>query len=327
MSSDDLEEPHKLGLFLTRGHALMSYASVLEPFRVANDFARKPLYQWRHISVDGQPVLGSHGTSTVVDSSIQDAFEYDTVFVFAGGDPFLFDDRAAFGWLRRQARSRVRMAGVSGGSVLLAKAGLLDGYRATVHWEHEAMFQEFFPSVMLEPGLFAMDRRRMTCAGGIAGLDFAIDLVERDYGVTLAKTISDWFIRTDPRHADHPQRMSLGDRYGVLNDKVVRVLAEMEANVEEPRSRERLARIAGVSLRQLERLFAKNLGRSIEQTYLAIRLEQAFHLVRSTGMSVTEISVACGFGNASHFTRSFRGQFGLSPSAVRKTRIAVDTRR
>jgi transcriptional regulator GlxA family with amidase domain len=327
MNIDEIDRPHRLGLLLTSGHALMSYASVLEPFRVANAFARKTLYQWRHISIDGMPVPGSHGAATTTDASINDKHEYDTVFVFAGQDPFAFNDRATFAWLRALARSQVRIAGVSGGSVLLAKAGLLDDYRATVHWEHRTMFMDLFPKVVLEDGLFVVDRRRMSCAGGIAGLDFAIDLVERDYGGTLANTISDWFIRTDPRRADHPQRMGLRDRYGVLNDRVVRVLAEMEAHVEEPRSRKHLARTSGISLRQLERLFQQSMSQSIDRAYLAIRLEQAFQLLAGTGMPVAAVSVACGFCNSSHFAKAFRERFQLSPTRFRQSRMIPDAGR
>lgn len=317
MSVNDLTQPHSIGLLLTHGFALMSYASVLEPFRAANVLARQKHYAWRHLSIDGTPVLGSHGGAMVAEASIAEKNAYDTIFVFAGGDPFTIDDRAIFAWLRSQARMGVRIAGISGGPVVLARAGLLDGHRATIHWEHRNLFSETFPRVVVEAGLYVIDRKRMTCAGGIAGLDFAIDLIERDHGSALSNKVSEWFIRTDPRRADRPQRMALRERYGISDDRVVRVLADMEAHVEEPLKRSVMARIAGVSLRQLERLFHTELGNSIDRVYAQIRLDQGLQLLRSTGMSVTEIAIACGFKNASHFSKAFAERNGKSPRAAR----------
>lgn len=306
-----------LGLLLIDGFALMSYASLIEPFRAANILAGRTLYRWVHISIDGQPVRASNGATMFADQMVGEALDCDTLFVFAAGDPSTFADQPTFVWLRRLARAQVRIAGVSGGPFLLARAGLLEGYRATIHWEHQAALIEAFPTLALEPILYVIDRRRMTCAGGTAGLDFAIELIERDHGASLAAKVSEWFIRTDPRRADRPQRSSLRERHGVDDDRLLRVLAEMETSVEEPRSREQLAKLAGLSVRQLERLFASRLGRTVGQSYLDIRLAQALQLLRTTGQAVTMVAIACGFQSSSHFSRAFRERYGLSPSAAR----------
>jgi transcriptional regulator GlxA family with amidase domain len=210
-----------------------------------------------------------------------------------------------------------RVVGVSGGPFLLARAGLLDGYRATIHWEHHAAFAEAFPKVALEPGLYVIDRRRMTCAGGTAGMDLAIAMIEREHGPALAARVSEWFIRTEPRAADGPQRLSLRERYGVANARVLKALALMETAVEDPAPRQALAAAAGVSLRQLERLFAAHLGEGVEAVYLTIRLTQADRLLRQTAMTVTEVAVACGFQSASHFSRAFKARYGAAPSRRR----------
>lgn len=276
MPDDDIRT---LGLLLVEGFALMSYASLIEAYRAANVLAGRTLYRWVHVSIDGEPVRASNGATIIADGKVGDPIDCDTLFVFAAGDPSAFDDAATFGWLRRLARSEVRIAGVSGGPFLLARAGLLDGYRATIHWEHQAAFVEAFPTLSLEPVLYVIDRRRMTCAGGTAGLDFAVYLVKRDHGASLAAQVSDWFIRTDPRSADREQRLGLRERYGVSNDRVLRVLGAMEAAVEEPLGREALAALAGVSLRQLERLFVAHLGRTVSDAYLEVRLVQAEQLL------------------------------------------------
>jgi AraC family transcriptional regulator, carnitine catabolism transcriptional activator len=307
-----------LGLFLIDGFALMSYAAVVEPFRAANNLAGRELYRWMHVSVDGRRVCASNGASVLADRAVGSPLACDTLFVFAGGDPAAFSDLKTFAWLRRLARSNVRLAGVSGGPFLLARAGLLDGYRVTIHWIHRPAFLDAFPTLAIEPSLYVIDRRRLTCAGGTAGLDLAIELIEREHGHKLAADVSEWFIRTEPRGADKSQRLSLRERVGISNDRVLKVLAEMEARLEEPADRRELAKLAGLSLRQLERLFSADLGQTIGESYLRLRLEKAAELLRNTGMTITAVSVACGFQNGSHFSRAFKARFGRPPSAQRR---------
>lgn len=310
-------ERRTLGMFLTEGFSLMSYASVIEPFRAANILAGKILYDWRHISIDGAPVQASTGASILSDQRIGMPLSCDTLFVFAAGDPAAFGDAATFAWLRRLARDNVRLAGVSGGPFLLARAGLLEGYRATIHWDHRLAFEESFPSIPLDPGLYVIDRRRVTCAGGTAALDLAVDLIEREHGNYLASRVGEWFIRTEARGPDRPQRTSLSERYGVQDDRVLKALAHMEANVEEPVSRDQLAKVACVSIRQLERLFQASISSSISDTYLAIRVSIAQDMLSKTRLPVTSIALACGFRSSSHFSQVIRKQLGKSPSALR----------
>ena len=307
--------PRTLGLLLIDGFALMSYASLVEPFRAANVLSGKPLYRWSHISLDGSPGHASNGAMILADHAVGAPIACDTLFVFAAGDPTRFDDSRCFAWLRAMAVRGTTIAGISAGPYILARAGLLDGYRATIHWEHRAALREEFPLMDLEAGLYAIDRRRVTCAGGMAGMDLAIELIEREQGHALAAQVSDWFIRSETRAADRPQRLSLRERYGVRNDRVLKVLAQMEAQVEEPVPHDDLARLAGVSPRQLERLFRDHLRDTVGATYLRIRLAQAEHLLRATTLPVIDIALACGFKTASHFSRRFALAYGQSPSA------------
>ncbi|MBV9509050.1 MAG: GlxA family transcriptional regulator [Caulobacteraceae bacterium] len=311
-------EPRTLGLLLIDGFALMSYASIVEPYRAANVLKGESLYRWVHVSVDGRPVRASNGAGVAADQAVGQPLACETLFVFAAGDPAAFRDGATFAWLREIVRRGAVIAGVSGGPFLMARAGLLDGYRATIHWDHRPAFVEAFREVAIEPGLFVIDRRRVTCAGGTSGLDLAIELIEREQGHALAAQVGDWFIRSAPRTAEQPQRASLRERYGIANDRVLKVLARMEAAVEEPEPREALAQAAGVSLRQLERLFAACLGKSVNEAYRRIRLEQALQLLRKTSLAVTDVALACGFRSSSHFSRAFRAQYGASPTSERE---------
>lgn len=322
MTPSDLERSNvsirSLGLLLVDGFSLMSYASVIEPYRAANTLAGRTLYRWAHISIDGAPSHASNGATILADHAVGQPVSCDTLFVFAGGDPTGFDEPRTFAWLRQIAGGGTVIGGISAGPYLLARAGLLGGYRATMHWEHRTAFGEAFPMITQEPGLFVIDRRRLTCAGGMAGMDLALELIEREQGHALAAQVSDWFIHGEPRVADRPQRLSLRDRYGIANDRVLKVLAHMEANVEEPSSRETLARIAGVSVRQLERLFGRHLGETVNDGYMRVRLALAEQLLRSTGLSITNVAITSGFKSCSHFSRAYKQRYGRAPTEARR---------
>lgn len=295
----------------------MSYASVVEPFRAANRLSGRDLYEWTNLSMGGGYISASAETAILTERVQELTNAPDIVFVFAAGDPAEFRDRDCFAWLRAMARSGTTIAGVSGGPYLLARAGLLEGYRATIHWEHAESLLEEYPDLRLEAGLFVIDRDRVTCAGGTAGLDLAIDLIGRDHGEALARQVADWFIRTDDRQPGQSQRATIENRYGTTNDRLVRMLAAMERSMEEPLSCAALAGEAGVSIRQLERLCRQEFGATVAQTGLSIRLNHAARLLRSTGMQVADVAVACGFVSLSHFSRTYRNKFGHSPGKSR----------
>lgn len=307
----------RVAFLLVEDFALMSYASVIEPLRAANRLSGRELYAWRHYSVDGQPVRPSTGVTMQVDGMIDGALDIDMILVCAGGNPALFDNRATFAALRRLNTRGVVIGGISGGSFLLARAGLLDGYRCTIHWEHEPAFIDTFPTLDFVRGLFVIDRRRITCAGGIAGLDLVTELIANAHGPELAQLVSDWCIRTQKRPAEGAQRAAVSQRYRVSHPALVVALEAMEANKETPLARDALAVAAGVSLRQLERLFKTQMRTSIREHYLAIRLDESMRLLRETDLSRAMVAVACGFASTTHFSRCFRRRFAMSPGNAR----------
>jgi transcriptional regulator GlxA family with amidase domain len=317
LSVNDTQWAHRVGFLLIPGFALMSYASVIEPLRAANVLTGRSLYRWRHIAIRGDEIVASNGVRIQADASIADVGRLDTIFVCAGGNPQAFSHPPTFAFLRRVARYGVRLGGVSAGPYLLAKAGLLDGYRCTVHWEHIPAFTETFPFLRLSHSLFEIDRDRFTCAGGIAALDMMHALIRIDHGPLVAAAVSDWFLQTEVRRGEVAQRLSPTERYGVHHPKLAATLSRMEQNIETPLSRDRLAKFADVSVRQLERLFAQHLRNTIGRCYVQMRLRRARLLLRQTTMSVAEIALATGFSSPMHFSRSYRQHFALTPSQER----------
>jgi transcriptional regulator GlxA family with amidase domain len=308
----------KIGILLVPDFALMSYASAVEPFRAANRLSGRDLYEWRHISPDGEPVRASNGVQIVPDNAVGDTVDFDLLVVCAGGNPAEFQHAPTLAWLRQVARSGTRIAGVSGGPLIIARAGLLDGYRCTIHWEHIPVFTEEFPNHDLRRSLFEIDRDRLSCSGGTAALDMMHSLIERDHGHELASDVAEWFLHTHVRSGDGPQRMPVRERLAVGDPKLVRVLEIMDDNLENPVSRQRLAQHAAVSVRQLERLFKAHLGRSIADHYMELRLRRARVLLVQSTLSVLEVAVASGFISASHFSRAYKTRFGRSPRVDRR---------
>ncbi len=319
MAAPPSDDPEQVGFLLIPGFALLSYASAIEPLRAANQLSGRALYRWLHLTPDGRPAAASNGVAIPADAALADARGLGAVIVCAGGNPAEFRDPATLAWLRRAAR-RMRLGGVSGGPWVLARAGVLHGYRLTLHWEHAAAFAEEYPELDLRRTLFELDRDRLTCSGGTAPLDMMHALIAREHGPSLAMAVSEWLLQTQIREGANPQRMALRDRTGVASPAVLRALAAMERATETLLSRLALAAEAGVSPRQVERLFRQHLGRTPGEHYLRLRLDRARLLLRQSELSVLEVAVACGFASASHFTRAYRRAYGHAPSAERAPR-------
>ncbi|MEZ5478035.1 MAG: AraC family transcriptional regulator [Thiolinea sp.] len=185
ITSTQTAPPYRVAFLLIDGFALMSFASASEPLRAANLLAGQPLYEVHYLSTDGQAARSSGGALIPVTAALDPAADFALVLVVAGGDPTNFRDKHVFRWLRRMAQRGATLGGVSGGPVILAAAGLMRGYRMTVHWEHRAALQELYPELLLQTALYVMDRQRITCAGGTAPLDLLHALLARQRGRPL----------------------------------------------------------------------------------------------------------------------------------------------
>ena len=311
--------PRRIGFLLIPGFSLLSYASAVEPLRAANRLSGRSLYKWTHVSTQGRAVEASSGLTIAADHRIGDDIPLDLILVCAGGNPALHRSASTLSWLRKLARRGVRIGGISGGPYILARAGLLDGFRCTSHWEHLASFEEQFPQLDIRRSLYEVDRGRLTCAGGIAGFDMMRAIIAADHGSALATALSEWFLQTQLRAGSGPQRLPLRERYGVAHPKLLDALKAMEDSTDKPLSRAALARAISLSVRQLERLFAAHLGTTIGNLYLKIRLDRARALVHETALPLLEIAIACGFANGSHFSRAYRKRFGVSPKRDRQS--------
>lgn len=309
--------PYRVGVLPIPGFALMSYACTVEPLRAANLLARRPLYDIVHFA-DTETAPSSGAARVERTFPVGHAMDLDLLLVVAGGDPFRKDDSATLTWLRRLSRRGVTIGGVSGGSVILAAAGIMQDRRMTVHWEHASELAERYPDLLIEKRLYIIDRDRVTCGGGTAPLDLMHALISSHHGSVFARLVSDWFLHTDVRAAAAPQRAGLAERVGVHSPHVLAAVGAMEDHVADPLTLEQLAIVAGVTPRQLNRLYRGALNQSTMEYYRNLRLDVGFRLVNGSAMSISDIADATGFANPGHFSSAFSRRYQTSPSASRR---------
>jgi len=319
------ELPQRIGFILIPNFSMNAFTSAVEPLRLANRASGQSLYEWHLFSVDGQPVAASNGILLSAEGDLEKANDFPVVVVCSGIDVQKFVHKAAFSWLRHMTRKGAEVGALCTGSQILARAGLLDGYRCTIHWENLASFAEDFPEIDVTSELFEIDRNRFTCAGGTAAIDMMLNVIARQHGHELAAAVADQCMHERIRDQHDHQRTSLPARLGVRHPKLLSVIDVMEQNLEEPLSRIDLARDAALSTRQLERLFRKYLNRSPARYYLELRLNKARLLLVQTNMSIIDVALACGFVSASHFSKCYRDFFGRTPRKERGLPAEMDT--
>jgi len=318
---------HEFVFLLCDMFSMMPFAAALEPLRQANRMARKPLYSWRLVSEDGGPVAASNGVVINVDGKIDDVSRESSIAVCTGFGLERAASRAVLTWLRKQARRGAAIGALCTGSYVLAKAGLLDGKRCTIHWENHASFIEEFPEVELSNLLYCIDDGIFTCAGGTSAADMMLHMIADEHGADLGSLVADTMVHTPLRSETDEQRLSVPARIGVRHPKLVSIIQKMERSTEEPISPSELARSVNMSTRQLERLFRRYLTRSPKRYYTELRLEKARHLLLQTDMSVINVALACGFTSPSHFSKCYRAHFNRTPYRERGSPTNTGTER
>lgn len=311
--------PRRFVFLLLDRFTLLAFASAIEPLRIANRVAGREIYSWVLAGEGGETATCSNGTAFRLDIGLEEIGRDDVLLICGGIDVQRATTKAVVSWLRREARRGVTMGGLCTGAYAMARAGLLDGKRATIHWENQDGFLEEFEDVRLTKSVFVMDGSRWTTAGGTSSLDLMLKVIAADHGETLANTVADQLIYNAIRTDQDTQRLSIPTRIGVRHPKLSQVIQMMEGNIEDPMSPADLAERVGMSTRQLERLFRRYLNRSPKRYYMELRLQKARNLLMQTDMSVINVALACGFASPSHFSKCYRAHYSTTPYRERGT--------
>ena len=319
-------QPRHFVFVLLPQFTLLSFASALDCLRIANRVIGREAYTWKLVGEGGGEMACSAGTAFKLDGDLGDLGRDDVVVICGGIDIQQATTKRLMNWLRREARKGLAIAGLCTAAHAMAKAGLLDGKKATIHWENQDSFSEEFEEVRLTKSVFVVDGNRMTTAGGTSSIDLMLKVIADDYGEEVANSVADQQIYSSIRTDQDTQRLSVPTRIGVRHPKLSQVIQMMENNIEEPISPSILAKYVGMSTRQLERLFRRYLNRSPKRYYMELRLQKARNLLMQTDMSVINVALACGFASPSHFSKCYRAHYDTTPYRERgshATRLSI----
>ncbi|MEM5341529.1 GlxA family transcriptional regulator [Paraburkholderia azotifigens] len=307
-----------VGFLTLPSFSMIAFTSAVEVLRMANYVSRAQHYRWSIITHDGVPVRASNGLTVKPTRTLEESGMPDVLIVCGGTQIRNAVDTNVKTLLADAASQGVPLGGICTGAYALMAAGLLDGYRCSVHWEDLSALHREYPHVRFADELFVIDRDRLTCTGGTAPLDLMLDLIGSRFGQNLAAQVSEQFILERIRSASDPQPIPVDARVGFSRAELIEVVRLMEANIEEPLSLEELARLVQLSQRHLQRMFKVYLSVSPTHYYLSLRLRRARDLLRTTDASIARVTAVCGFHSPCHFSKAYRAQFGHAPSVERR---------
>lgn len=314
-----------IGLLLVPDFSMMAFAAVVEPLRAANDFAGEAAFRWCIFAADDLPIVASNGITITPTHDRSSSPELDYFFVCSGKSVSSYRDERVFRWLHQLAGRGIRIGSVSTGAFILARSGLLDGYRCTIHWESLPGFREEFPGIRATRSVYEIDRNRYTCSGGTAAVDLMLKLISDDLGAETALQVAHQFQHDRVRTSDDKQGNARNAIVNFQSPRLAAAVSLMHANIEVPIAPNDIAASVGLSLRQLERLFHKYCNSTPQRYYLALRLEHARRLLLETNMTILSTSIAAGFASQSHFTKCYRNYYQRTPKQERSRHLAGGT--
>lgn len=311
--------------YLAAGFELMALSSALEVLRLANRAAEAEVYRWRMVSQTGGAVEASCGISITPDCDLaqerQHLLHSERPLMAIVCNDEANDHRkgkALIAWLRECRQRKVVMGAFGRGVFALAKTGLLNDRKCSIHWEVQPAFNECFMHVETMTNVYVIDDNIWTCAGATAAFDMMVEFVKRHCGEAVAVGVGELAVAGQIRSGDERQRLPLLHQYGRINPTVVTLIEMMQKNLTNPPAMAELAAAVSLSRRQVERLFRHEIGRSPCGYFRELRLERARLLLTQSALPVVEVAVSCGFISASHFSKSFRAAHRIAPHEARK---------
>lgn len=305
---------------LLDGFSNMVLASAMEPLRAANDLTPDHEIAWQIASLDGKPVVSSSGLRLHPDIALDDLTRCSALFVISGYGARHHSARATSARIVRASRKTRLLGALDSGSWLLARAGLLDGYAATLHWQDISAFKEAFLDVDVRTDRFVIDRQRATAGGATAVMDLMLHLIRQQVSEAVAFDVVNLFVY-DVERSKFRGRGARDPGLVTRAPRLSKAIERMRDTVGDPEPLPRIASWAAVSPRTLERLFQRELGMSPARYYLVTRLHHARNLVEETDFSTTDIAVRTGFSSISAFSRAFKAHFGQTARSMRAARL------
>lgn len=300
--------------------SLISFSTAIEPLRLTNKVLKRQVFRYKCCSPDGSDARASNGMSLRVDMPLADVRSTDLLVICSSDD---VEKVVLSGALKAKVRELMRgnctLAGICTGAYVLAELGLLRDRKCTIHWEYADIFRERFPLSLLDDRLVQRDGNILTCAGGTSAFELMVGFIQRNCGLNVGRDVADIALHHGLRAGSASQRSEIHLRLGITNAPLLKCIEIMEANIEETVPIGEITRRIGISRRQLERLFRQYFDDTPTNYYRKFRLNAARRLVQHTPMPIVDVAIASGFVNASHFTKCYRKEFGISPAEDRIT--------
>lgn len=285
-------------------------ANSVEPFRAANFIAQQPLYNWQFLSLDGGAVTSSSGLEISTKKIELENFDADYLFVVASYNYDRLANSEITRKLKLLSQKTVAIAGLDTGAWLLASAGLLDGKEATIHRELLDSFSEKFLKTKVVNARYVKSANYITCGGAMAAFDLASTLIAEHYGEAARHDVQSFFL--------HQQEDLLQTGGFETSDAIVKkCLKMMDEHIEEPVSIHDISARLNIGQKRLQRKFLQQFGATPRQVYRHKRLNFARLQILGSRLPISEIAVRCGYENASALARSFKAEFGITPTSLR----------
>jgi transcriptional regulator GlxA family with amidase domain len=306
-----------IGVLVFPGFQLLDAAGPISVFEIAARFVGVPP-SIKVLALTPGPVRSSSGVEMLA-RGFKPSGGIST-FIVAGGEGVgaAATCKRTLALVRAIAKRGVRLASVCSGAYVLAEAGLLDGRRATTHWQRTRHFLRAYPRVKLEPDrIFVRDGNIWSSAGITAGIDLALAMVTEDYGEEIAGKTARQLVLYHRRSGGQSQFSTLlelkapSGRFGPL-------LAWAREHLDAPLTVEDLAEQAGISSRHFARAFIAETGTTPSKAIERLRIEVARQRVQSSSEAIERVAQSTGFRDPERMRRAFIRAFGQPPQSLRR---------
>lgn len=316
------QQPRRIGFVLLEHFSMMSFTGAVDVLVTANLVETDKRFEYVTLSLSEPIVVSDLGIDIATSASLQDwqpnnDMDLDAVIVCGGYRVQLEANQRLTHYLQYCQRLGLYLGGLWNGIIPLAHAGLTDQTRVAVHPNNQPYVKEQFLSTKVASETSVFDNNILSCAGPASALAMMLTLVEQFHGHSIARAVGE-ILTCDQWSEQTVTPLTESQDEQKYPSVLQKVLTLIRNNIEEPLTLEELLTHAGVSRRQLERLFQQYLETSPSRYYLELRITYARRLLQQTNKSIIEVAVASGFVSASHFSNCFKDYFGASPSSFRK---------
>jgi len=304
----------EIGFVMYPDYSIMALTVVMA-FEAANSLTASPPYALHFVSENGGKVRMACGMT--LESMPFSEKSFHTLFVGGASTPTA-STPGLIKYIRAAPELHRRIAAISTGAFVLAEAGLLDGRYATTHWMHAPRLQAQYPAVKLNQDcIFMNDGPIWTTAGGAAGLDLSLAMIESDLGAEVAKAVARELVIYHRRTGGQSQKSMLLE-LAPKTDRIQAALTYARENLHRPLSVAELAEAAHLSPRQFSRAFLAETGQSPGKAIENLRVEEARDLMEQSCHPIEVVAVQTGFSDRDQMRRAFLRAFGQPPQALRR---------